>query len=157
MMKGKAVMPVQVRTFWWISIAIATYSIALTVLAVRYIQVHDFLPTMPRLSPEVRLSAYHVDLFVRIVSTAIWCGLILCLAWLTVFRRLNWARWGSILILLARVAYELWGAIVSHQLNGSMLEVVQSSWWAYVILILAVAAAVCIFSGRSEEWFESSR
>lgn len=157
MTEGKPIMPTQVRVFWWLSIAIVVYSIVLTVFALQSVQHHDLLPTALSLPEEVRERTFRTDLLVRITSMVVRSGLILCLAWLSAFRRLNWARWGLVFLFLIQGAYEIWGAIQFHQLSGPAFELVKKGWWAYIFLILAVAASSCVFSERAQAWFDKPR
>lgn len=157
MASGKMEMPIQVRAFWWISVAIVLYSIVLTVLAVQYLQHQEFLPIAPRIPRELRERTYEMDVLVRVASTVVRSSLILCLAWLTAFRRLKWARWAFVLFFLIQWAFEIWEAIEFHQFNGPVSALIKEGWWEYIFIMLVIAAASCVFSSGTRKWFERSQ
>lgn len=153
-MENKVAMPVQVRIFWWLSVVIVIYSIVLTVLAVQHIRYTDYLLTIAKVPPGIRERTYRMDVSVHIVSAAVWCGLILLLAWLAAFRRLNLARWVLAFLFSIWGLYEFWGAVEFHELNAPVLDLIKKGWWAYILLTFAVAAVSCVFSSRAQVWFE---
>jgi hypothetical protein len=119
--------------------------------------------TISRYWPSSRLSfasrRNNADMLDIAVSTAFWSAAILSLAWLAAARRSNLARWGIVLAFLVHETAALIVSVAYGQFHSYVAKLGQENWTnplLYIIPVLEVVAAACLFSPSARKWFKKA-
>ena len=151
-------MPSHVKIFWWLSIVIVIWWVFWTARFLLFPTAH-YLAVLAKLPLEFREAARRSDIQTGIISTLVWGGVTLGLAWLAAFRRLNWARWAFGIVFLIREAIPFLVFAAYHQLGHYMTELAHENWTdpvGYLIPAVTLTAIAFVFSGNARGWFTPS-
>lgn len=151
---NNVIMPISVTIFWWLAVTIVLCWMCITIWFLFFPSVH-YVSTLGQLPSQFRADVRRADMGTALIKTSFLSILTLCLAWLAAFRRLNWARWGFIILFLVYKSVPLAVSLAYHRFQGYIGELGQMNWRDYPIPILALTAAAFVFSKHSYDWFHS--
>jgi hypothetical protein len=151
-------MPSNVKVFWWLSVAVVLYWAFSTTWYLAF-PTARYLTILANLPPEFREGARHTDILNLLLGTLFRCGSTLGLAWLSAFRRQNWARWAfTALFILRESLLFLVSILYYHQLDFFIQEISRENWTdpgGYIDPILTIMAIGFVFSGNARGWFST--
>jgi hypothetical protein len=138
-------MPLSIKIFFGLCVAL---------ICVWALQQYLLFATFPNegYSLAERMKAMQMKLVWTVVESAV----VLSLAWMAAFRRLNWARWGLVGLLigaefLPMLGYAMRGELFAY-LTHTFIKFGANSAW-YAALALKIAAIVLVLRARVEPWF----
>ena len=156
-------MPSHIRVFWWLTVAVVTYWVCMSAW-------HQIFPAPQQLAGLARLPAQEQeawrlrDILAMSIQTLVSCAVTLGLAWLTAFRRLNWARWAFAAVFLIRESLpfsvfffidrrwlDVYLGMFVREISAHPLNMVIS----YIPTAVLIVAIGFVFSGNARDWFEA--
>lgn len=164
-------MPSNVKIFWWLSVAVVTYSVLATVWHIAFPGARYFA-MLAKFSPELRESARRADILIPTMATSFWAAVTLGFAWLAAFRKRNQARWAyafafvfrEILLPCIALAYvylvPIYDALYRQLFWDGLWKSTVSEWsnprscFVPALTIIAIAA---VFTGNARDWFRAPR
>lgn len=156
-------MPLNVKIFLWLTLAIVFYWFALNAWFWLHLPT-TYPPAVEKMlarSPDVRKvldGATRSQGFVWTGATLIWSIVVLSLAWMAAFYRMNWARWTYAVVFVFRQSLPLIVALFSGPaMRGYLVHAFWHDGWAnprhYIDPIVFIVAIVFVFTGESRNWF----
>ena len=149
-------MPSNVKAFWWISFALATYFIVASIWAQLY-PTAQYIAAFAKLSPEGQQEVRGETLiFIWLVPISLQC-VTLALAWIAAFRHQNWARWVfAIVVVTPRIVGLVVGVYLSRtaQTSYDSLALLTNAR-SLITDALIVTAIVLVFTGNARGWFKA--
>jgi hypothetical protein len=160
-------MPLGLKIFLWLTLAIVFYWIALTVWSWLHMS-PTYPPAFEKLiakTPGARESlnrAVRIEEYIRTGAALVWSVIFLSLAWMAAFYRLNWARWTYASVFVFRQSLLLVAALFSEpEMRGYLFySFWHDGWtnpWHYIDPVVFIAAIAFVFTGDSRNWFRRAQ
>lgn len=156
-------MPLNVRLFILITLAMAGYFIVWNAWFVYHPSQREIaltarlLASIPQQGREKVLKGIHQVALYRLGITIVWYSVIVLVAFLAAFLRLNWARW-TYVILFAIIEITPIAIDISYGIfDRSVTQFFSTNWYNplhYKFEFLYLAAIACAFYGNASDWFK---
>lgn len=165
-------MPMSIRLFWWISVIIVAYGVAMAAWALLFPDM-QYLSFLAKLPPTLRDQAHDQRIYWIVKDALLWGVPIVAFAWFATFKHSNWARWAFAGLLVINLAVDLLLAkVLVQQLIGAALlhdstqldyyfECMARQTWLdprlYLNSAVLLVATGLVFSRRARVWFARAK
>lgn len=151
-------MPIGVRIFFWLCVALIAWWLF---VALRFLAFpsEEYLAMIARIRAVTGFDARREDMIAVGGKTLIWSSLVLVLAWLAAYRRINWARWAVALVFAYGYVMSFAVAIYFGTLSRYLHDYFHAHWStpeSYVVFAIQAAAIVCVFLPEARGWFKTA-